>query len=88
MNRLLISAMNNVQIQRILSRIPNHAVGVFAADQIPLVWTRPTAFIFNTQSHDKSGLHWVPIYVNINGDAWYFDSFSVPPYIPDHINRI
>ena len=80
--------MNNVQIRQILSRIPTHAVGVFAADQIPLVWTRPTAFIFNIQRHNKPGLHWVAIFVNKNGDAWYFDSFGVPPYIPDHINRI
>ena len=71
-----------------LFRIQDHTVGVFVADQIPLVWTRPTAFIFNTQSHDKSGLHWVAIYVNKNGDVWYFDSFGVPSYIPDHINHI
>ena len=63
-------------------------MGVFAADQIPLVWMRPTAFIFNTQRHNKHGLHWVAIFVNKNGDAWYFDSFGVPPYRPDHINRI
>ena len=49
--------------------------GVFAADQISRVWTIPTAFIFNTQRHNKLGLHWVAIYVNENGDAWYFDSF-------------
>ena len=73
---------------QILSRIPTRAVGVFAADQIPLVWTRLTPFIFNTQRHNKPGLHWVAIFANKNGDAWYFDSFGVPPYIPDHINRI
>ena len=37
LNHLLTSAMNNIQIQQILSRIPTRAVGVFAADQIPLV---------------------------------------------------
>ena len=42
LNRLLTSAMNNIQIQQILSRIPTRAVGVFAADQIPLVWWKPT----------------------------------------------
>ena len=88
LNHLLTSAMTNIQIQQILSRIPTRAVGVLAADQIPLVWTRPTAFIFNTQRHNKPGLHWVAIFVNENGDAWYFDSFGVPPYIPDHINHI
>ena len=81
LNHLLISVMNNIQIQPILSQILAHDTGVFAADQIPLVWTRPTACIFNTQRHDKPGLHWVAIYVNKNGDAWYFDSFGVPPYI-------
>ena len=61
--------MNNIQIQQILSLIPTHAVRVLAADQISLVWTRPTAFTFNTQRHNKPGLHWVAIYVNKNGDA-------------------
>ena len=69
LNRLLISAMNNIQNQRILSRIPDHAVETFAADQIPLFWTRAAAFIFSTLSHDKSGLHWVAIYADKNDDA-------------------
>ena len=69
LNHLLTSAMNNIQIRQILSRIPTHAVGVFVADQIPLVWTRLKAFIFNTQRHNKPGLHWVAIFVNKNGTS-------------------
>ena len=82
LDHLLISAMNNNQIQQILSRIPTQAVGAFAVDQIPLAWTRPIAFISNTQRHNKSGLHWVAIYVNKNGDVWYSDSFGVPLTYP------
>lgn len=33
-------------------------------------------------------MHWVAIYVSESGDGWYFDSFGMPPHIPDHVNRI
>ena len=63
-------------------------IGVFPADQIPKVWTKPTAFIFKTDGHKKSGAHWVSIYVDQSGSCFYFDSFGSPPLVPNHINRI
>ena len=61
---------------------------MFPADQIPRVWTRPTAFIFNTQGCKLPGAHWVCVHVDKNGDGWYFDSYGNPPLVPDHINRL
>lgn len=80
--------MNSQELLRHLVWIPGHTVGVFPADQIPKVWTKPTAFIFNTQSHKLPGAHWVCIHVDRHGDGWYFDSYGIPPYVPDHINRL
>ena len=83
-------AVNNafIQIQKILMRISPDTVGVFPADQISLTWSRPAAYVFNTQKHNRPGLHWVAIYVDKIGNGCYFDSFGKPPYILDHINRI
>lgn len=33
-------------------------------------------------------MHWVGIYASATGDAWYFDSYGLPPYVPDHIRRL
>lgn len=49
---------------------------------------KPTAFIFNTDKASRSGSHWVAIHVDSSGLGVYFDSFGLPPYIPDHINRL
>ena len=81
-------AMDSLQILKSLSKIHSHTVGVFPADQIPRVWMRPAAFIVNTDDHTKSGTHWVAIYIDKCSNALYFDSFGLPPFVPDHINRL
>ena len=63
-------------------------VGVFPADQIPWVWTKPTAFVVNTDHHTRPVMHWVAVYVNKSCDGLYFDSLGISPVIPDHINRL
>ena len=81
--------MDSLQILKNLStNIREHTVGVFPADQIPKVWTKPTAFVINTDDHTKAGMHWIAIYVDNSCNAFYFDSFGLPPFIPDHINRL
>lgn len=52
------------------------------------MWTKPTAFIVNTDDHTRSGMHWVAMYADKSCSAFYFDSFGLPPFIPDHINRL
>lgn len=80
--------MDSLQILKILSRIHSHTVGVFPADQIPRVWPKPIAIIVNTDDHTKPGMHWVAVHVNKSGNALYFDSFGMPPFVPAHINRL
>ncbi|KAL7306142.1 hypothetical protein TKK_0001588 [Trichogramma kaykai] len=80
--------MNSLELLKKLSLISDHTIGVFPADRIPKVWTRPAAFILNTDDHTKPGMHWVSIYSNSNGYAYYFDSYGIPPFVPLDINRI
>ena len=49
---------------------------------------KPTGFVVNTDNHTKSGMHWIAIYADTADNILYFDSFGLPPLIPDHINRI
>lgn len=80
--------MNSLEILKNLSVIDTHTVGVFPADQIPRVWTKPTAFVLNTDDHTKPGMHWVAVHVDKLGNAMYFDSYGIPPFIPEHFNRL
>ena len=43
--------MGSLHILEIFSQCQSHTVGVFPADQIPRVWTKPTAFVVNTYDH-------------------------------------
>ena len=43
--------MNSQELQDYLALTSYRSVGVFPTDQIPKVWTKPTAYIFNTQGH-------------------------------------
>ena len=61
---------------------------MYSADQIPLVWGKPAAFVLNTEAHNKPGEHWVAIYVSRGGDGYYFDSFGTPPHVQSHLIRI
>ena len=56
-------------------------LGVFARDELPdLVHVqRPFALIFNTDSHDKPGQHWLAIYGPSDAPLEFFDSFGMPP---------
>lgn len=68
--------------------IPHHSVGVFPADRIVQKWTKPCAFVFNTDDHTKIGTHWVAIYVDKNNRGLYFDSYGLPPLIRHHLRVI
>lgn len=80
--------MDSRQIYIALKMIPVRTKGVFPADQIPLVWTHPTAIVANTDDHTKSGSHWVAFYVNDAGHGVYFDSFGQPVMIPHHLRTL
>lgn len=80
--------MNSLQILQSLRSIKDHTVGVYPADRIPRVWTYPTAFVVNTDGHKLPGAHWVAMYVDRHGHGWYFDSYGLPPIIPQHLSRL
>lgn len=80
--------MNSLEILQIIANLPCRSMGVFPSDKIPKRWTRPYAMVFNTDGSKKPGSHWVAIYVDDQFRGWYFDSYGIKPYIPEHINRI
>lgn len=80
--------MNTLQILAALESIPANFKGVYPADQIPRIWARPAALVFNTDDHNKPGTHWVAIYVNKEGRGLYFDSYGYPPIIKKHAECI
>lgn len=51
-------------------------------------WTPPAAIVANTDPHSQPGSHWVAMYLDNDGHCVYFDSYGVPPGIPQHLNRI
>ena len=56
--------MNTIQIQEALRLISTVNVGVFSADRIPKIWSKPSAFVLNTKNHDHPGEHWVAVYID------------------------
>lgn len=79
--------MNTIQIYEALRKIPAN-IGVFPADRIPEIWTKPTAFVLNTKDHGDAGEHWVAVFVDRNGRGIFFDSFGQQPTIANHLRRI
>jgi len=71
--------MNSLQLRAALQNIPCDTIGVYAADEIPTVWSKPAAIIANTDDHTKPGTHWVAMYVGKDGIGHYFNSYGLPP---------
>lgn len=80
--------MNSLQILQVLQLTDARTYGVFPADQIPRRWTKPAAIIANTDGHRQPGSHWVAMYVGSSGRATYFDSYGLPPLVPQHLLRL
>ena len=80
--------MNTIEVQEALKKIPSVHVGVYPADRIPKIWSKPTAFVINTKNHDHPGEHWVAVYVDRTGRAIFFDSYGQQPVIPSIIQRL
>ena len=77
--------MNTREIFVSLRYLPLATTGVYAADEIPRTWARPAGLIVNTDDHNKPGEHWVAMYVDRDGRGSYFDSYGLPPIIPQHV---
>ena len=50
--------------------------GVYPCDRLPSKFTLPAVFVVNLSKHDEPGTHWIAIFINKNGVAFYFDSFG------------
>lgn len=82
--------MNTSQLIQILKQAnvhlaSKHDVGVFAADKLPIKFSRPAAFIANTDESHAPGTHWVSFYFPRHGRAEYFDSYALKPISPHHL---
>ena len=53
--------------------------GVFPCDSLPHNFSLPAAFVINLSPHNEPGTHWVALYINACGVAFYFDSFGMKP---------
>lgn len=83
--------MNNLQIEKILSRVyiardKEKFLGVYPADKIPSKVTLASynsfSMIVNTQPSTQKGRHWVSFYrKNKTCPIEFFDSFGRKPYI-------
>ena len=65
-------------------------VGTFPSDEIPDIEPNE-GVIVNTDTKDKPGTHWIAIYRPEHASVEYFDSFGLPPLIPqiiDYMNKI
>ena len=71
-------------IQRYLSgRCRGQFMGVFSCDTLPRhVPKRPAIIVCNTDPSDRSGEHWICIYISGNRHGEFFDSFGRKPGSP------
>ena len=78
-------------IQRYLSgRCRGQFMGVFSCDTLPRhVPKRPAIIVCNTDPSDRSGEHWICIYISGNRHGEFFDSFGRKPGSPfcEFLNR-
>ncbi|GMT03589.1 hypothetical protein PENTCL1PPCAC_25764 [Pristionchus entomophagus] len=76
-----IVKLDSIDISSLLSHIPNF-LGVYPSDCLPNIVDKSKSFglVVNTDSSDKSGTHWLAIFVK-NGICHYFDSFCGLPKV-------
>lgn len=57
--------------------------GVYPSDKLPYNAKLPLHIIVNTDPSHKKGQHWVCVSINKQGKGFYFDSFGLPPVVPE-----
>ena len=83
--------MDSIQIHAILTKDVNASscgyLGVFSLDTIPLGAIHyPCALVCNTKPKNHQGEHWVAIIKDSDNHGFYFDSFGMPPCLPEFID--
>ena len=79
--------MWSIDIEKAMVNVPNF-LGVFSRDNLPEPQYYPYSLIANTDKQDESGTHWIAIYVDINGNGIYFDSYGEKPYNAEFKNYL
>ena len=74
MNEIIIS--KSLKKDNIISKINN---GVYAFDEKPMLISYPSAFVINTKPREHPGEHWLAIYYDKHGHAFFFDSYGEHP---------
>lgn len=79
--------MNTLDIMEFVKHYKKNGIfkGVFACDDLPNKVKNPSAFIINLSKKTESGSHWIALYINAHGQAYYFDSFGIQPKNKDII---
>lgn len=72
--------MNTIEINNILSNL-NSFIGTFPCDVFPEVKKKPAGMIFNTDTSNGGGEHWIAVWMTVDGTSEYFDSFGFPPLV-------
>src|SRR6266700_3613809 len=74
----------STELKNKLKGIPEF-MGVFPRDILPDVTNFPASLIINTDTSDKSGEHWVAVYISNRGFGEYFDSYGLKPLYKEFI---
>ena len=53
---------------------------VHSIDQLPNNIVYPSAYVINNKGSNHPGEHWLSVYYNNEGEAYFFDSFARGPY--------
>lgn len=80
--------MDSREILQALRQLDAKHVGVYPADRLPMVWTRSTAIVANTDNHNRPGEHWIAFFLDEHGTGTYFDSYGIPPLYPGFFLRL
>ena len=76
--------MNTSQLNASLKSI-NFFAGTFPCDSLPKDLSprrKPCALIVNTDPNGAKGEHWTVLILEADGSGEYFDSFGLPPMVP------
>lgn len=78
--------MNSQQIRNELSMFKN--VFIVPRDCLPSIEKYPAGIVLNTDGKNEPGEHWVSIFIGLDGNPIYFDSFGLPPLHLDIISYL
>ncbi len=76
--------LNTIQIYNVLKSDPFSKLFfkmVLPRDKLPNTIKYPSAYVVNTDNHDKGGEHWLAFFYDSSGFCTFFDSFGQSPEV-------